>query len=350
MSQQPQYPQQWPPNYRPPQPPKGGLNFKNVPVWAWIAIGLVIFVVIGAAANAGKNASPNPTATVQAAANPTAAVPVVANTVTVQPTTVPPTPAPTVTPRPTATPAPTATPRPTATPAPTATPRPTATPVPPTATPNVAATQTAQAAATQAAQAAATAKAQATIAALPKPQSFSGNSDKVITGVKLKAGPARLVMSYTGPSNFIVEFLDADGNNISLPVNEIGKYSGTVYVPVSQPGMYSLQVQASGNWKIDVLDSTILQQENAEPGPIYKGHGDKAFIIKVPKDGLNVFKMTHNGNSNFIVEVIGATNGEEIALLANEIGPYNGEKAQKAAAGEYFFQVLADGDWTVEIA
>jgi hypothetical protein len=299
-----------------------------------VAVFLSLFVLV--ACSDSPTATPLPTATVPAA------------TPTTQPTA---TPAPTPTLVPTATPKPpTATPLPTPTPKPTATPVPTPTPIPPTATPNVPATQTARAAATAAFQQKATANAQATVAALPKPQSFNGNSDKVITNVKLTTGPARFVMSYSGSRNFIVEFLDSSGKTLALAANVIGAYNGTVYVPVANTDLYAIQIQATGNWKIDVLDHVILAEQDAAPGPIYKGHGDTAFSIVIPKDGLNIFKMTHNGKRNFIVEIISAKDGSTAALLANVIGLYNGEKAQKAEEGEYYFQVHADGDWSVEIA
>ncbi|MDB5080698.1 MAG: lipoprotein [Chloroflexi bacterium] len=311
------------------------LKFRSVMLVYVLVLSLLGLVACGEA----STATPLPTATVPVA------TPTIAPTATATPIPATATPAPTPTLVPTATPIP-----PTSTPKPTATPIPTPTPLPPTATPNVQATQAAQAAATAAVQQKATANAQATVAALPKPQTFSGNSDKVITGVKLTSGPARFVMSYSGSRNFIVQFLDSNGETVALAANTIGAYQGTVYVPVASSNSYAIQVQATGNWKIDVLDNLVLSQENTAPGPVYKGHGDSAILIAIPKEGLNIFKMTHNGKRNFIVQIISAKDGSMAALLANVIGSYNGEKAQRAEQGNYFFQVQADGDWTVEIA
>jgi hypothetical protein len=297
---------------------------------------LVIFVLalVLAACGDAPTATPPPPAATPTAVPPTATP--VPPTATAVPPTATATPIP-----PTATPVP-----PTATPLPTATPRPTATPTP---TPDVAATAAAQMAATQSAQGWATANAQSTIAALPKPMSFSGRGDKVIQDVKLTAGSSRARLTHNGGSNFIVKMLNDDGQLVSLVVNKIGSYQGSQFLPVKQAGNYAIQIQADGNWKLDIEDSSVVTRETTEPGP-YKGKGDAAISIAVPKSGLNVFKMTYRGNSNYIVKIVSASNGGLGALLANEIGNYTGEKAQRIDKGEYLLNVQAEGDWTLEIS
>lgn len=165
--QQPYYPPAQPQGYYPPQqppkPPKGGFNLKNVPVWAWILIGVSVLGIIGAnIGSLGSRANATPTAqpvAQQATALPLAITAAPATTLaTSQVTTAPAaiavnepratatvrltsTPAPTVTAAPAAVvvnePKATVTPRPTSAPTPTAAPKPTITPRPtvaPTAT------------------------------------------------------------------------------------------------------------------------------------------------------------------------------------------------------------------------
>lgn len=52
---------------------------------------------------------------------------------------------------------------------------------------------------------------------------------------------------------------------------------------------------------------------------------------------------------NFIVELYD-DEGHSIALLANEIGEYEGSTAERIPAdGLYVLDIVADGDWTVDV-
>lgn len=261
---------------------------------------------------------------------------------------------------------PTQTPAATATPAPppTATPLPTATPdiiatvsaistatavAQATATSNALATATAQTQATATAAAQATINYQATIAALPKPKTFTGNGNKVITGITLSKGIARITGNYKGSSNFIVKFMTSSGDLIAYPLNAIGNYSGVQYVAVEATSDYAMEIQSSGAWTIEVADIANVKAEGYLTGP-YKGSGDFAFIMEVPKSGLSIFKSSYNGKSNFIITIMSASDGSMMALLANAIGVYQGEKSQKIDKGYYFVNIKAQGDWTLEIS
>ena len=65
--------------------------------------------------------------------------------------------------------------------------------------------------------------------------------------------------------------------------------------------------------------------------------------------GLLGFKMTHNGNSNFIVHLLDANTGQTVEYVANEIGNYSGSQAYSVTDGKYLLNVDADGSWTVTI-
>jgi len=224
--------------------------------------------------------------------------------------------------------------------------------VPPTATPDVLATQTARALATQTAQAAATANAQATIAALPKPMILSGKGDKVTQKIKLGKGPARVTTTYQGSGYFGVKFLSTEGDELDLVVNTTTpNYKGSTYIPVETAGEYLFQVQASGNWELKIQDVQILNEESAAPGPIYKGVGDSAILIHVPSAGLNIFKTARPGKGYFGVMVMSGKDGTQIALLANTTDAnYKGEHPEKASAGDFFVKIQAEGEWSLEVS
>jgi hypothetical protein len=64
--------------------------------------------------------------------------------------------------------------------------------------------------------------------------------------------------------------------------------------------------------------------------------------------GLTLFDLKHDGQSNFIVWLLDR-NGDDVDLLANEIGPYQGEGAIGLPPGPYLLDIDADGSWSVEV-
>jgi len=182
----------------------------------------------------------------------------------------------------------------------------------------------------------------------PKPYSFTGSGSKVIQGLNLTQGVSRLIAIHNGKSNFIVTVKDSAGKPVDLPFNEIGNYQGNIYSEISKTGVYALEIQADGAWKIDLLDMGILRSESPKADAKYTGKGDTALKVKLPKTGLVVFKFNYVGSSNFIV-IIYDKNGEIEDLLANEIGNYTGEKSISAGTGDYYLNIQAKGDWTIEI-
>jgi hypothetical protein len=92
------------------------------------------------------------------------------------------------------------------------------------------------------------------------------------------------------------------------------------------------------------------QVEIKSPDPItLTGVGKKATDKFTLTKGLSIFKMTHNGGSNWIVKLIDS-NGQDVDLLANEIGAFEGSKAVNISKeGEYVMDVTAGGNWTITI-
>lgn len=66
--------------------------------------------------------------------------------------------------------------------------------------------------------------------------------------------------------------------------------------------------------------------------------------------GLTRVNMTHTGDHNFIVWLLDSS-GDEIELLVNEIGPFNGSGALRIEqAGQYLLTVDADGSWEIVLS
>jgi len=83
-------------------------------------------------------------------------------------------------------------------------------------------------------------------------------------------------------------------------------------------------------------------------GHTLSGQGQQATQTFQLVGGLAVFRMTHSGGSNFIVWLMN-DRGEEVELLANEIGSFSGAVAVGVEAGNYLLDITADGPWTVRI-
>jgi hypothetical protein len=68
----------------------------------------------------------------------------------------------------------------------------------------------------------------------------------------LDKGLARFVMTHDGDRNFIVWLLDDEGDMVDLVGNEIGDFDGSKAVSIRKGGIYLLDINADGNWKISI--------------------------------------------------------------------------------------------------
>lgn len=110
----------------------------------------------------------------------------------------------------------------------------------------------------------------------------------------------------------------------------------------------------SGGINTDSTQSTQGVQATPTPVPTIapislSGVGQQATNKLQLQQGLTIFKLTHNGTANFIVDLLDS-NGQEVDNLVNVIGSFNGSKAEGIPAdGIYLFNVQADGNWTLNI-
>lgn len=81
----------------------------------------------------------------------------------------------------------------------------------------------------------------------------------------------------------------------------------------------------------------------------YTGTGDSATGSFKWPGGLMRVSATHSGDSNIIVHLVRASDGKIQEFLVNEIGSYSGSRAISVPAGEYLFDIQADGPWTITV-
>lgn len=84
------------------------------------------------------------------------------------------------------------------------------------------------------------------------------------------------------------------------------------------------------------------------------GTGNAVIPLSVPGDVGAVVDLSHNGEANFIVWSLSATNGM-IDLLVNEIGPYAGRRSLNMNQFPFVeetvrgLDITSDGDWSVTV-
>ena len=77
-----------------------------------------------------------------------------------------------------------------------------------------------------------------------------GEQPDVVGPLELN-GLTRVVMRYSGRSNFVVWLYNEGGRTVDLLVNEIGRFSGSTAVP-GDGGIYWLTVEGVGPWFVKV--------------------------------------------------------------------------------------------------
>lgn len=238
---------------------------------------------------------------------PAVTAPTAAPVVAIAPTAAP-TAAPTDAPAPTV--APTKIPAPTATPAPTKTPQPTATPTTiPSPTPP------------------------------PAPVVLKGKGQSVTDPFTLPTAISKLVFQHDGKRNFIVKAYKADGSSDTL-VNAIGSYRGIR--PLNADGQVYLEIKADGPWEVVAMPLGFNDSYAAG----FDGQGDDMSDLFTPTTtGPVPYLFTHDGERNFIVHLHCAGGDDSVQ---NEIGKVDGAAVVNFERGPCFWEVQADGKWTMK--
>lgn len=178
------------------------------------------------------------------------------------------------------------------------------------------------------------------------PISLSGVGQQASKKFQLQQGLAIFKLTHNGSSNFIVHLLESNGQDVDGLVNEIGSFDGSKAEGIQNAGTYVLDIQADGKWTV------TIQQPRPTTAPYttsFSGKGQAATQLFSMKNGLKTIKMTHDGTSNFIVHILDS-NGNDVDGIVNEIGKFNGSKAEGIQDdGVYLFDVQADGNWTINI-
>ena len=101
-------------------------------------------------------------------------------------------------------------------------------------------------------------------------------------------------------------------------------------------------------WALTVMEPGHLPQK--ERGPYqFQGRGpDVPAVFKLESGRVDI-SLAHQGTRNFVVWLYDVTRGARVALLANEIGTWQGRAVSNVQGGWYLLDVEADGAWTINM-
>lgn len=200
------------------------------------------------------------------------------------------------------------------------------------------------------------------IVAAPKPAAGPGTPEppriEKVQGQELKGtgskqqsfkaggGLTVFTMTHEGARNFVVQY--GRGTDLKLLMNQIGPFQGSkaVGLPV---GDYVLDIATTGKWTISI-DQSVPTEANAPPKKL-EGDGVEASDFFALKTGPARFSLRHEAEGFFAPQLLKASDGTLITLLANERGKFTGDKTVEIhEEGIYLLDVSAAGKWTIEVA
>ncbi|WP_226480090.1 hypothetical protein [Natrinema amylolyticum] len=179
----------------------------------------------------------------------------------------------------------------------------------------------------------------------PEPIRFTGSGTSVTEEFELEGGVTITEAVHDGESNFIVELIPTDDGFEELLVNAIGDFNGASGV-LAEEGTYLLDIDADGSWEIEIqqpraavddADALPVELEGDRPG------WDGPFRF----DGLGQARGTHEGEENFIVEIL-PQDGLFSEPVFNEIGQFDGETTFDIE-GVGYVTIDADGPWSLSL-
>lgn len=185
---------------------------------------------------------------------------------------------------------------------------------------------------------------------------LSGSGTTLSDPFDLQEGLVVATGNHDGESNFIAWLVNTStGEDTALLANEIGVVdSSSRAAVVRESGQYAIEVNADGNWSLEIRQPSPTTSEVASTPWELSGSGNQVFYFLQLDQGLHKAIASHNGESNFIVEAY-PTRGDFLFsdLVFNEIGQVTditaGVQVRADSAGPYLISIQADGAWTIRI-
>lgn len=175
--------------------------------------------------------------------------------------------------------------------------------------------------------------------------SFSGSGQTATDRFAIDGGLVTVDLTHTGTSNFIVYLVNAETGQEELLVNVIGDFDGTVATEAPE-GEYVLDIRADGNWEIGVEQPRYSSVEVSDL-PADADRTDYAVLGPFEFEGVTRITVDAEADSNVIVWLMNHR-GQEVELLFNEIGPFEGSTTTSQAGIGLIFAKIEEG-WTITL-
>jgi hypothetical protein len=164
--------------------------------------------------------------------------------------------------------------------------------------------------------------------------------------------PAQVNLKYNGSGNFISSIQPVGGTVLDAVglSNTIGKTTLTTYVyetEVDGVKSYLDVLAGSGGWTVKITPD--VPAPKSAPASFSGKWGLRTEPISLSGDFTVTF--THEGRGNFIASLMlvgGSILDSE--SVSNEIGRVDDSTEVYGLDGDYYFDVVADGAWTISIA
>jgi len=168
----------------------------------------------------------------------------------------------------------------------------------------------------------------------PRPLDLRGTGQTATESFYLPSAISVARFTHDGSSNFIVRAYQ--GTDEDLVINEIGPYQGAR--PLTGEGPIVLDIDADGNWTVHIESIAFGGT------PEFAGRGDDVSAVFDPPT-TGAWQFHHDGSSNFIVMAHCAGGS---VIVQNEIGAVDGSGMVSFRQGPCFWEVQADGDWSLK--
>lgn len=100
-------------------------------------------------------------------------------------------------------------------------------------------------------------------------------------------------------------------------------------------------------WSVILL--LLVGLPSAGGAQSFSGTGQQATGLFPLSEGLAVFELSYQGESQFVVQLLDA-DGNRVGELARAAGPFDGSRALRIErGGQYLLDVTASGPWTVKL-
>lgn len=169
---------------------------------------------------------------------------------------------------------------------------------------------------------------------VPSPVMLSGTGQTATQPFTLPSAVSVAHFTHAGSRNFVVQVYQGDKKD--LLINTIGRYDGVR--PLAGTGQFYLNIEADGAWavRIDPISDG--------GSPEFQGAGDGVSKLFSPP-AAGPWEIRHDGTRNFAV-YCRCTGGSK--LVQNEIGPVSGSQMITFPSGPCFWEVQADGVWSLK--